>query len=50
MESTATTSANNKPSALTGPQPVPCKYVMGKVLGKGTYSVVREAIHVKTGQ
>lgn len=32
------------------PQQVPCRYIMGKVLGKGTYSVVREATHIETGQ
>lgn len=39
---------SNPPVSL--PQQVPCRYTMGKILGKGTYSVVREAIHTETGQ
>ncbi|KAF8336438.1 CAMK/CAMK1 protein kinase [Cantharellus anzutake] len=32
------------------PQPVPCQYRTGKTLGSGTYAVVKEAVHVKTGK
>ncbi|RUS16226.1 putative calmodulin-dependent protein kinase type 1 [Endogone sp. FLAS-F59071] len=29
---------------------VPCKYKTGKVLGQGTYAVVKEAVHIETGK
>lgn len=29
---------------------VPCAYKVGKTLGQGTYAVVKEAVHIKTGQ
>ncbi|KAI0697372.1 Pkinase-domain-containing protein [Cytidiella melzeri] len=34
------------------PQPatVPCQYRTGKTLGSGTYAIVKEAVHIKTGQ
>jgi len=32
------------------PQPVPCQYRTGKSLGSGTYAVVKEAVHIKTGK
>ena len=28
----------------------PCQYRTGKTLGSGTYAIVKEAIHVKTGE
>lgn len=31
-------------------EPKPCQYKLGKILGRGTYSVVREAIHIETGR
>lgn len=31
------------------PQTVPCQYRTGKTLGSGTYAVVKEAVHIKTG-
>ncbi|KAG8925189.1 hypothetical protein FRC02_009866 [Tulasnella sp. 418] len=31
-------------------QTVPCQYRTGKTLGSGTYAVVKEAVHIKTGQ
>lgn len=27
-----------------------CSYKVGKTLGQGTYAVVKEAVHIKTGQ
>ncbi|TFK67613.1 Pkinase-domain-containing protein [Pluteus cervinus] len=30
--------------------PVPCQYRTGKTLGSGTYAIVKEAIHIKTGK
>ncbi|KAL5639984.1 hypothetical protein ACGC1H_006525 [Rhizoctonia solani] len=32
------------------PQTVPCQYRTGKTLGSGTYAVVKEAVHIKTGK
>ncbi|KAG8893302.1 hypothetical protein FRB99_002068 [Tulasnella sp. 403] len=32
------------------PQTVPCQYRTGRSLGSGTYAVVKEAVHIKTGQ
>ncbi|MCO5583297.1 hypothetical protein L7F22_037207 [Adiantum nelumboides] len=29
---------------------VPCAYKVGKTLGQGTYAVVKEAVHIKTGE
>lgn len=29
---------------------VPCKYKTGKTLGSGTYAVVKEAVHIDTGE
>ncbi|ODQ56536.1 calmodulin-binding protein kinase [Saitoella complicata NRRL Y-17804] len=29
---------------------VPCKYKTGRTLGQGTYSVVKEVVHIETGQ
>ncbi|KAJ7057250.1 Pkinase-domain-containing protein [Mycena amicta] len=32
------------------PATVPCQYRTGKTLGSGTYAIVKEAIHIKTGK
>jgi len=32
------------------PAAVPCQYRTGKTLGSGTYAVVKEAVHIKTGK
>ncbi|CAH7687662.1 CAMK/CAMK1 protein kinase [Phakopsora pachyrhizi] len=32
------------------PQTVPCQYKTGRTLGQGTYAVVKEAVHIKTGK
>jgi len=32
------------------PVTVPCQYRTGKTLGSGTYAIVKEAIHIETGQ
>lgn len=40
----------NGQAASVTPQPQPCKYRTGKTLGHGTYSVVKEAIHIETGK
>ncbi|EJD51983.1 Pkinase-domain-containing protein [Auricularia subglabra TFB-10046 SS5] len=38
------------PAAMPAPQTVPCQYRTGKTLGSGTYAVVKEAVHIKTGK
>ncbi|KAN0062798.1 Calcium/calmodulin-dependent protein kinase type I [Thecaphora frezii] len=35
---------------MAQPQTVPCAYKTGRTLGQGTYAVVKEAVHIKTGQ
>lgn len=35
---------------MPAPQTVPCQYRTGKTLGSGTYAVVKEAVHIKTGK
>ena len=32
------------------PQTVPCAYKTGRTLGQGTYAVVKEAVHIRTGE
>jgi len=32
------------------PSTVPCQYRTGKTLGSGTYAIVKEAVHIKTGK
>ncbi|KAH9015601.1 Pkinase-domain-containing protein [Lactarius pseudohatsudake] len=32
------------------PVTVPCQYRTGKTLGSGTYAIVKEAVHIKTGK
>lgn len=34
----------------TAPATVPCQYRTGKTLGSGTYAIVKEAVHIKTGK
>ncbi|KAM0755277.1 Ca2+ calmodulin-dependent protein kinase [Meredithblackwellia eburnea MCA 4105] len=29
---------------------IPCQYKTGRTLGQGTYAIVKEAVHIKTGQ
>jgi serine/threonine protein kinase len=33
-----------------GPVVQPCRYKTGKVLGAGSYSVVKECVHIETGR
>jgi len=35
---------------MPAPATVPCQYRTGKTLGSGTYAIVKEAIHIKTGK
>ncbi|OCB87270.1 Pkinase-domain-containing protein [Sanghuangporus baumii] len=46
----STTCNNNPPSTMAAPATVPCQYRTGKTLGSGTYAVVKEAVHIKTGK
>lgn len=39
--------AHNPPSQ---PQIQPCRYKTGKTLGAGSYSVVKECVHIDTGR
>lgn len=32
------------------PQVQPCRYKVGKTLGAGSYSVVKECVHIDTGR
>lgn len=50
----ATASANATGRGLQGPRPSPqvqpCRYKVGKTLGAGSYSVVKECVHIDTGR
>ncbi|KZT00692.1 Pkinase-domain-containing protein [Laetiporus sulphureus 93-53] len=35
---------------MVQPATVPCQYRTGKTLGSGTYAIVKEAVHIKTGK
>ncbi|KAL4259575.1 protein kinase superfamily protein, partial [Pleurotus pulmonarius] len=46
-------SASSAPEAYQSymaPSTVPCQYRTGRTLGSGTYAIVKEAIHIKTGK
>ncbi|THH03031.1 hypothetical protein EW145_g6587, partial [Phellinidium pouzarii] len=38
------------PAPMAAPTTVPCQYRTGKTLGSGTYAIVKEAVHIKTGK
>lgn len=38
------------PAARQSPQVQPCRYKVGKTLGAGSYSVVKECVHIDTGR
>jgi calcium/calmodulin-dependent protein kinase I len=38
------------PKAAKQPQIQPCRYKVGRTLGAGSYSVVRECVHIDTGR
>ncbi|TDL27856.1 Pkinase-domain-containing protein [Rickenella mellea] len=40
----------NKNDMPSSSSTVPCQYRTGKTLGSGTYAIVKEAIHIKTGK
>ena len=37
-------------AAQQQPAQVPCAYKTGRTLGQGTYAVVKECVHIKTGK
>lgn len=37
-------------SQTSAPQIQPCRYKTGKTLGAGSYSVVKECVHIDTGR
>ncbi|KAI6777935.1 Calcium/calmodulin-dependent protein kinase type I [Emericellopsis cladophorae] len=39
-----------KPLGQPAPQVQPCRYKVGKTLGAGSYSVVKECVHIDTGR
>lgn len=43
-------SSSQTPMAPPGLTTVPCQYRTGKTLGSGTYAIVKEAVHIKTGE
>lgn len=45
--SMASGAANGQPAQ---PQVQPCRYKVGKTLGAGSYSVVKECVHIDTGR
>ncbi|OTB17645.1 hypothetical protein K445DRAFT_260520 [Daldinia sp. EC12] len=48
MATTATVPSNGSPRP--NPQIQPCRYKVGKTLGAGSYSVVKECVHIDTGR
>ena len=42
--------ANGADGAKPSPQIQPCRYKVGKTLGAGSYSVVKECVHIDTGR
>ena len=41
---------SGKPQTPPQPQIQPCRYKVGKTLGAGSYSVVKECVHIDTGR
>jgi len=42
--------ANSRDAGAPKPQIQPCRYKTGKTLGAGSYSVVKECVHIDTGR
>ena len=40
----------SQPAVGQRPQVQPCRYKTGKTLGAGSYSVVKECVHIDTGR
>ena len=47
MAATANAASNGSPGRPS-PQVQPCRYKVGKTLGAGSYSVVKECVHIDT--
>ncbi|RDX39817.1 hypothetical protein OH76DRAFT_1424078, partial [Lentinus brumalis] len=41
---------DDAPELTMAPATIPCQYRTGKTLGSGTYAIVKEAVHIKTGK
>lgn len=46
----ATNQASRTGAGQPAPQIQPCRYKTGKTLGAGSYSVVKECVHIDTGR
>lgn len=46
----ATNQASRAGAGQPAPQIQPCRYKTGKTLGAGSYSVVKECVHIDTGR
>ncbi len=46
----AVAAMNSGPGDKGQPQIQPCRYKVGKTLGAGSYSVVKECVHIDTGR
>ena len=42
--------SQSRPGPLQPPEIQPCRYKTGKTLGAGSYSVVKECVHIETGR
>jgi len=47
---TRSAETSQKPLLEMSSTTVPCQYRTGKTLGSGTYAIVKEAVHIKTGK
>ena len=50
MSGTSSSNSDNAPVPAPKPQVQPCRYKTGKTLGSGSYSTVRECVHIDTGR
>lgn len=46
----ASNGGSSTPGAQTQAKVQPCRYKTGKTLGAGSYSVVKECVHIDTGR
>ncbi|KAF8250227.1 Pkinase-domain-containing protein [Wilcoxina mikolae CBS 423.85] len=50
LDSSSSSTATDPPPPPPKPQVQPCRYKTGKTLGSGSYSTVRECVHIDTGR
>ena len=50
MATRTSNGASGAQGAQTAAQVQPCRYKTGKTLGAGSYSVVKECVHIDTGR